>query len=92
MTTDRNTYFNRAQAEADAANAGRFATITATTVVASRAAVPHQPPGSPWHHDPVPAEPPLGFSINEMPVVGTPAEVARAAAMLKARSAWWRRR
>jgi hypothetical protein len=38
---------------------------------------PRQPPNSPWHHDPVGLEPPLGYSVNEMEPVGTPAEVAR---------------
>ena len=30
---------------------------------------------SPWHHDPVPATEPLGFSVDAMEPVGTPTEI-----------------
>jgi hypothetical protein len=30
---------------------------------------PMQPPGSPWHRDPVPDEPPLGENIDAVPDV-----------------------
>ena len=32
-----------------------------------------------WHSDPVPDEEPLGFSVEEMPVMGEPFEAERAA-------------
>jgi hypothetical protein len=46
--------------------------------------VPRQPPHSPWHHDPVGLEPPLGYSVNEMVAVGTPAEVEASIRQLEA--------
>jgi hypothetical protein len=39
------------------------------------------PASSPWHCDPVPDEEPLGFSVEEMPVMGEPWEAERAAAI-----------
>jgi hypothetical protein len=44
---------------------------------------PPLPASSPWHHDPVPDEEPLGFSVEEMPVMGEPWEAERAAAILE---------
>jgi hypothetical protein len=41
------------------------------------------PASSPWHSDPVPNEEPLGFSVEDMPVMGEPFEVERAAAILE---------
>jgi hypothetical protein len=29
---------------------------------------PQQPPNSPWHHDPVPTEPPLGINVNAVDI------------------------
>jgi hypothetical protein len=46
--------------------------------------VPRQPPHSPWHHDPVGLEPPLGYSIDQMEPVGTPAEVEASIRQLEA--------
>jgi hypothetical protein len=40
---------------------------------------PAQPPHSPWHHDPVPDEEPLGFSVEDMLPVGEPHEISAAA-------------
>jgi hypothetical protein len=68
------TYHKLAQAEQEIG--GRFAVnrpkpqITGT----SASQVPPQPDGSPWRTDPVPDEEPLGFSVEEMPVVGEPHE------------------
>jgi hypothetical protein len=39
---------------------------------------PAQPPHSPWHHDPVPDEEPLGFSVEDMLPVGEPHEISAA--------------
>jgi hypothetical protein len=44
---------------------------------------PRLPPNSPWHSDPVPDEEPLGFSVEEMPVMGEPWEAERCAAILE---------
>jgi hypothetical protein len=46
--------------------------------------VPRQPAWSPWHHDPVGLEPPLGYSVDEMVAVGTPAEVEASIRQLEA--------
>jgi hypothetical protein len=46
--------------------------------------VPRQPAHSPWHHDPVGLEPPLGYSVDEMEPVGTPAEVEASIRQLEA--------
>jgi hypothetical protein len=58
---------------------GRFATLALPTVE-----VPRLPEGSPWHHDAVGVEPPLGFSVNAMEPVGEPHEVEAAARRLEA--------
>lgn len=55
---------------------GRFAKVSTTTVVGtSPINYPQQPPGSPWHSDPCPPEPPLGFSVDAMEPVGEKYEV-----------------
>jgi hypothetical protein len=46
---------------------------------------PHQPPNSPYSADPVGLEPPLGYSIEDQPVVGEPHEVAEAARVMASR-------
>jgi hypothetical protein len=59
----KDSYFARAQANADLEAQGRFKKETATKVTG----VPTYPPmpaNSPWHHDPVPATEPLGFDIE----------------------------
>jgi hypothetical protein len=79
MTTDRNTYFARAQAELDDAG-GRFAMLSKATIVSGSTPVPRQPEGSPWSQSLdqlVGPEPPLEFRIDDAPVVGTAAEVER---------------
>jgi hypothetical protein len=47
---------------------GRFAKINPFVTD-----VPRQPATSPWFHDPVPPEPPLGFSVNALPGQEQPA-------------------
>ena len=65
------TYLSRAQADADLPVGGRFAKELATQVIGVPQ-YPAQPATSPWSVDPVPAEPPLGFAIDAMPVEGEP--------------------
>ena len=69
-------YFNRTQTEVGS-ELGRFAHLSKTTVVgASPSPVPKQPANSPFHHDPTPAEAPLGYSVDDMVPTGTPTEIA----------------
>jgi hypothetical protein len=53
---------------------GRFNEPEKVTVIGSAPLpqYPELPESSPWHHDPVPDEPPLGYSINEMQPIETP--------------------
>jgi hypothetical protein len=73
------TYFSQAQASANDDAGGRFAaTANKPKVIgASPIAYPAQPEGSPWHSDPLPPEPPLGFSVEDQPTTGEPFEIAR---------------
>jgi hypothetical protein len=68
----RNTYFQHAQTDPELELGGRFKKLTPSTVVGTSpmSVVPHQPEGSPWKCDPVPAEMPLGYSVNEQEPVG----------------------
>jgi len=64
------TYFGQAQ-HADDDLGGRYAKVHSTTVVGSSPiSYPAQPPQSPWHHDPVPPEMPLGYSVDAIEPVG----------------------
>src|SRR5262249_13627556 len=72
MAEDRRakTYFGQAQ-HADDELGGRYAKVRSTTVVGSSpSSYPAQPPTSPWHRDPVPDEPPLGYSVDAVEPVG----------------------
>ena len=62
------TYHSVAQASVDDERGGRYATEGSkqTVIGASPILYPTQPANSPWHHDPVPDEPPLGYAIDEM--------------------------
>jgi hypothetical protein len=53
---------------------GRFAAIEPRTIVGSAPTyqAPRQPEGSPWHHDPVPDEEPLGIDVTATPDIGEP--------------------
>jgi len=76
MAEDRRgrTYFGQAQ-HADDDLGGRYAKVHSTTITGSSPiSYPAQPSTSPWHHDPCPPEPPLGFSVDEMEPVGEPHE------------------
>lgn len=57
---------------------GRYAAISRTRVTgSSRVEYQKQPQSLPWASDPVPPEPPLGFSIDEMQPVREEFEVAQ---------------
>jgi hypothetical protein len=70
------TYFARQSNTVDDAG-GRYAKLTPSNVIGSATSpqYPQQPENSPWHHDPVAATEPLGFSVDAMEPVGTHAEV-----------------
>jgi hypothetical protein len=67
--TDKQTYFSCAQAQAGEELGGRFAAL-AKPIVTGVPSYPQQPVSSPWSRDPVPPEPPLGYSVDEVPIVG----------------------
>ena len=71
------TYSRVAQSEAEDLAGGRYAAMGKPSVTGSTPAVryPAQPANSPWHRDPLPTEPPLGVSVEEMKPVGEPHEV-----------------
>jgi hypothetical protein len=57
---------------------GRYWKQTPSMTVGSRPLVeyPALPSNSPWHHDPVPPEEPLGVDLSAAPIVGEPHEIA----------------
>jgi hypothetical protein len=71
IQNERDTFLNRAQADADLLNSGRFAKEAATTVTGAKA-VPSYPrlPSGPWSEGdlgaPDPATDQLGYGINEV--------------------------
>jgi hypothetical protein len=70
-------FFNRQQ-HTELEAGGRFSKVTQTTLTGATDATPRLPENSPWAgDDPVPPEPPLGFSIDALEPVGTPQEVAK---------------
>jgi len=64
------TYHGHAQSTIDDERGGRYATQGSkqTVIGSSPIAYPAQPENSPWHRDPVPDEPPLGYDINALGV------------------------
>ena len=71
------TYHEIAASEADVAR-GRFTAHERSRVTGSSGpAYPQLHETSPWHHDPLPAEPPLGFSVEDQAPVGEAFEVER---------------
>ena len=67
------TYHLVAQAALNDERGGRYAAGSgskASVVGSSPVSYPAQPIGSPWHSDPCPPEPPLGYSVDEMEPVG----------------------
>jgi hypothetical protein len=73
------TYHGFAVAEASE-HRGRFAAINEAVVVghAAQPSYPRLPESSPWHHDPVGPEEPLGFSVNALEPSATPAFLVEA--------------
>jgi hypothetical protein len=69
----RNTYFERAQADAEDGVAGRWARPAPTVVTGGS----QYPAASASHSDPSPPEEPLGYSVDEHEAVGSPAEIER---------------
>jgi hypothetical protein len=79
MAEDRRlrTYAGHAQASLSDEVGGRFSVQGKPSVVgASPISYPAQPSDSPWHHDPVPDEGPLGYDINYVEPVGEVDEIA----------------
>jgi hypothetical protein len=66
------TYLQQAQANVDEDRGGRYAATGSSPRVtgASPISYPQQPSNSPWHHDPVGDEPPLGYSVEDHDAVG----------------------
>ena len=79
--TDKDTFFSRAQADADLESQGRFKKEVSAEVIAKEPLVkyPDQPTSSPFANDPAGTEPALGYDINEqVPIGGPPVEVVEA--------------
>jgi hypothetical protein len=68
----RTTYLHHAESSVDDDRGGRYAAIekSATVVGAGPVSYPQQPPTSPWHHDPIGDEPPLGYSVDAIEPAG----------------------
>jgi hypothetical protein len=79
-------YHSIAMAEVDDTRGGRYATSDskATVVGATQIRYPAQPAGSPWHCDPCPTEPSLGYSVDEQEPVGEMFERAAPASQVAA--------
>jgi hypothetical protein len=78
MANDRMaTYHSVAQSAVDDERGARYATKgnKQTAIRSSPIAYPPQPSTSPWHSDPCPPEPPLGFDVNAIDPVGEPHEI-----------------
>jgi hypothetical protein len=76
-TNDKDTFFSRAQADADLGAQGRFKKETMTKVTGVPR-YPQQPTNSPWHDNPVPYDAvtdQLGFAVNAIEPVGTEKEI-----------------
>jgi hypothetical protein len=86
------TYHGVAQTSADDDRGGRFAAVSPTRTVVGAAPIsyPKLPANSPWACDPVPTEPPLGFSVDAMEPVGELHERGDAAEAGLRRRGWRR--
>src|SRR5262245_19906565 len=71
------TYHGVAASSVNDERGGRYAGEGSkqTVIGSSPITYPAQPANSPWHHDPCPREPPLGYAIDGMECVGEPQEV-----------------
>ena len=81
ITSERNTYLSRTEAELEEESGGRFKKKTRTTIVGVNPAsvYPRLPQSSPWA-SPCPSgvEPPLGIDVNAVPDLGFSASVVSA--------------
>jgi hypothetical protein len=68
-----NSYAGREMIEMEQGNIGRFAKPENSK--SPLPVYPRLPESSPWHHDPVPPEEPLGYSVDAMEPVGSQQEV-----------------
>jgi hypothetical protein len=66
------TFHQHAQSAANDTGGGRFASLGAPTVTGATA-IPKYPAAGAHQSDPVGIEPPLGFSVNDMPGLENPA-------------------
>jgi len=75
------TYHAVAQGSIDDERGGRYGAVGRQPTVTGRSAIsyPQQPPTSPWFSNPMPSEPPLGYSVDAMEPVGEPHERGNAA-------------
>lgn len=66
------TYHGHAMFTIDDTRGGRYGIedTKQTVIGSSPISYPAQPAGSPWHSDPCPPEPPLGYSVDEQEPVG----------------------
>jgi hypothetical protein len=76
-----NSFYGRALHDADSEMQGRFGQQAKPTVIRGG---PDYPGGAHWSRDPLGPEPSLGYSVNDLPVIGEPHEVAAAAARAQA--------
>ena len=76
------TLFQQATAHLELEDAGRFGALAreraAKPYVAGVEPAVHYPAGASWTEAAQPLEPPLGFSVDDMPPVGEPHEIAKA--------------
>jgi hypothetical protein len=86
-TLPKTTFASFSEALKDEDRGGRFKPETATHVIGSTAIpkYPELPASSPSHHDVVPDEPPLGFSVDEMTPVGSHKEIQASIEKLRAK-------
>jgi hypothetical protein len=74
-------YMAHATANVDEDRGGRYAATGSSPTVtgATPISYPTQPSHSPWHHDPISDEPPLGYSVEDHDAVGEQHERAGSA-------------
>jgi hypothetical protein len=83
----KTTFASFASAFTDEDRGGRFKPETQTHIIGSTPIpkYPELPASSPSHHDVVPDEPPLGFSVEEMTPVGSHQEIQASIDRLRAK-------
>jgi hypothetical protein len=70
------TTFHQLASLGDQSLGSRFAAGGEVSGAQEETHYPRLPEGSPWSHDPVPPEAPLGFSVEDVEPCGTSAEIA----------------